>query len=96
MVESRDELIKEIAKETELDRMGEDVGEDEVGNDGGDVATPPIPTPHAATPEEIIMEEGLVEMVPEQEAHVAHEVILANAEPEMLQPPSLPHAHEGL
>jgi hypothetical protein len=33
-----------------------------------------------------IIEEGPVEMVPEQEAPVAHEVILANAEPEMPQP----------
>jgi hypothetical protein len=29
------------------------------------------------------LEEGPVEMVPEQEAHVAHEVILADAKPKM-------------
>jgi hypothetical protein len=45
--------------------------------------------PPAATPEEIIEEEAPVEMVPEQEALVAHEVILADAEP-------LQHDHEGL
>jgi hypothetical protein len=32
------------------------------------------------------MEENLVEMVPNQEAPVSHEVILANDEPEMPQP----------
>jgi hypothetical protein len=37
-------------------------------------------------PEEIIKEEAPVEMVPEQEAHVAHEVILVDAEPEPPQP----------
>jgi hypothetical protein len=66
MVESRDELIMEIAKETGLNRMGEDVEdeeEDEDADDGGDVVTPPVPTPPAAVLEEIIKEEGLVEMV---------------------------------
>jgi hypothetical protein len=38
--------------------------------------------PPATAPEEII-EEGLVEMVTEQEAPVVHEVIFADAEPEM-------------
>jgi hypothetical protein len=37
-------------------------------------------------PEEIIEEEALVEMVPKQEAPMAHEVILADAEPEPPQP----------
>jgi hypothetical protein len=46
---------------------------------------PLAPAPPAAiVPEEIVMEEDPVEMVLEQEAPVAHEVILANAEPEML------------
>jgi hypothetical protein len=48
--------------------------------------TTPAPAPHAAAPEEIIEEEDPVEMVPEQEAPVAHEVILAYAEPKLLQP----------
>jgi hypothetical protein len=46
----------------------------------------PCSAPPTAAPEEIIMEEGLVEMVPKHEAPVAHEVILADAEPQMLQP----------
>jgi hypothetical protein len=40
--------------------------------------------PVAVTPEEIVVEEDPVDMVPEQEAPVAHEVILADVEPEML------------
>jgi hypothetical protein len=46
---------------------------------------PPIPAPLAAAHEEMD-KEGLEEMVLEQEALVAHEVILADDEPEMLQP----------
>jgi hypothetical protein len=41
MVESRDELIMDIAREIGLDRMGEDEddeGEEEHANDGGDAA----------------------------------------------------------
>jgi hypothetical protein len=73
MVKSHDELIMEIAKETKLDCMGEDSldeEEDEDADGRGDAAAPPVPAPPAATPEEIIM---------------VHEVILADAEPEMLQ-----------
>jgi hypothetical protein len=82
MVESRDELLMEIARETGLDRMGE---EEEDANDEGDAATPPAvvpppPVPPAATPEEID-KEGPVEVIPEQEAPVLHEVILSDAEP---------------
>jgi hypothetical protein len=86
MVESRDELIMDIAKETGLDRMGEDAEdeeEDEDADNGGDASAPPVLVPPAATPEEIVEEEGHVKMVPEQEAPVAHEIILADAEPEM-------------
>jgi hypothetical protein len=83
MVESRDELIMEIAKETRLDHMGEDA-EDEEGYENadniGDAAAPP-----AAATMGIIMEEDPIDMVPEQEAHVAHEVILVDAELEMPQ-----------
>jgi hypothetical protein len=63
MVESRDELIMEIAKDTGLDRMGEDVeddNEDEDDNDGGDATAPPA----ATAPKEIIEEEHPMEMVP--------------------------------
>jgi hypothetical protein len=89
IVESLDELIMEIAKETGLDHMGEDAEdkeEDEDADDEGEVSAPPAPTPPAAAPEEIIMEEGPMEMVYEHEAHVVHEVTLADAEPEMLHP----------
>jgi hypothetical protein len=95
MVESHDELITEITKEIGLDRMGEDAeAEDEDDDDRGDTATtpvavvrPPAPTPPVATtPEEIIVEEDPIEMVPKQEALVAHVVILVNEKPEMSQP----------
>jgi hypothetical protein len=48
---------------------------------------PPSPTPPAAAPEEIVVdEEDPVETVPEQEAPVADEVILVDVEPELPQP----------
>jgi hypothetical protein len=87
MVESHDELIMETAKETGLDRMGEDAEDEEEDEDadaGEDATTPPIPVPPTAAPEEVGKEEDPVEMVPEQEAPMAHEVILADAEPAML------------
>jgi hypothetical protein len=92
MVESHDELLMEIARETRLDRMGEDAEdeeEDEDANDGGDATAPPaaVPpplAPPAAAPDRI-NDEGPVEVIPEQEAPVPHEVILADAEPEMPQ-----------
>jgi hypothetical protein len=89
MIESPDELIMEIAKETRLDHMGEDAEyeeEDEDADDKGDAATPPIHAPHATAPEEMVEEEGPVGLVPEQEAPMVHEVILADAEPKMPQP----------
>jgi hypothetical protein len=75
MVESRDELILEITKKTGLDRMGEDADdeeEDEDVDDRGDATAPPVPTPPATAPKEIVEEECPIEMVPEQEAPVAH------------------------
>jgi hypothetical protein len=92
MVESRKELLMEIARETGLDCMGEDAEdeeEDEDAEDGGDAtappaAAPPPATPPVATPEEV-NDEGPVEMIPEREAPVSHEVVLADAEPEMPQ-----------
>jgi hypothetical protein len=45
MVESRDELLMEIARETGLESMGEDEEEEEDTNDGEDAAAPPPPTP---------------------------------------------------
>jgi hypothetical protein len=89
MVESHDELLMKIAREMGLDHMGEDEDEDEEeedANNGGDAATPPAiapppPAPPSAVPEEID-EEGPVEAIPEQEAPMPHEVIMAEAEPE--------------
>jgi hypothetical protein len=77
----------EIARETGLDRMGEDEDDQEDGDNGGDAtapptAAPPPPVPPAAMPEEI-NEEGLVEAIPEQEALMLHEVILADSEPKV-------------
>jgi hypothetical protein len=89
MVECRDELLMEIAREMGLDLMGEDEDYEEDANDGGDATTPPAiapppPTPPAVMPEEID-EEGHVEAIPEEEASMSHEVILVDAEPEMPQ-----------
>jgi hypothetical protein len=67
MVESRDDHIMEIARETGLDRMGEDTEdeeEDEDADDEGDATAPPVPVPPTAALEEID-DEGPVEMVPE-------------------------------
>jgi hypothetical protein len=89
MVKSHDELIMEITKETRLDHMGEDVEdeeEDEDANDGGDGTARPALAPPSAAPEEIVMEEGPLEMVPEQEALVMHEVIFTDAKPKIPQP----------
>jgi hypothetical protein len=88
MVECCNELLMENARETGHDRMGEDTEveeEDEDADNGEDATTPPVLVPLVATLEEID-NEGPVEMIPEQEALVPHEVILADAEPEMLQP----------
>jgi hypothetical protein len=88
MVKSRDELLMEIARDTRLDRSGEDEDEEEeeeeedVG-DGGDAAAPPPSVPPAAVLEEVD-EEGPMEAIPEQEAPMPHEVILADAELEVL------------
>jgi hypothetical protein len=95
MVTSHDELIMEFTEGTGLDRMGEgadDEEEDEDANDGEDATSPPVPAPPAATPQGVVEEQDPVEMVPEQEAPVAHEVILADAKPKMLQP----HLYQAL
>jgi hypothetical protein len=92
MVKSRNELLMEITREMGLDRMGEDENDEEDeedADDGGDAAAPPMaapppPVPPAAVPEEID-EEGPMEVIPEQEASMPHEVVLANAEPKMPQ-----------
>jgi hypothetical protein len=83
MVESHDKLIMEITNEIGLNLMGEDVKDDEYDDDGGDATAPPaivpspVPMPPAAAHEAtVIEEEDPMEMVLEQEAPVAHEVIL--------------------
>jgi hypothetical protein len=71
MVESHDELLMEIARETGLDYMGEDVEdeeEDEDVDDGGDAASPPVAAPPPLVPPatalEEIDDEDPVEMIP--------------------------------
>jgi hypothetical protein len=88
MIQSRDELIMEMVEEYGLNHVREnDDNEDEDDDDEGNAIAPPAPAPvPAAMPEEIVEEEAPVEMVPEQEAPMAHEVILADAEPEPPQP----------
>jgi hypothetical protein len=82
MVESHDELLMEIARETGLDHMGEDEDEKKEEEDAAtpSAAAPPPPAPPAAVPEEI-NKEGSMEAIPKQEAPMPHEVILADAEP---------------
>jgi hypothetical protein len=86
MIQSCDELIMEMAEEYGLNRMGEnDEEENEDDDDEGNGVTPPAHV-LATVPEGIIEEEASTEMVPKQEAPVAHEVILADAELEPSQP----------
>jgi hypothetical protein len=60
MIQSRDELIMEMAEEYGLNRMGEnDDDEDEDDNDEGNTIASPAPAP-AAVPVEIIEEEASV------------------------------------
>jgi hypothetical protein len=88
MVESRDELLMEIAREIGLDRMGEDEEEEEEekedADNGRDAAVPPAAAPPplappAAVPEEI-NEEGPMEAILEQGVLMPHEVIMVEAE----------------
>jgi hypothetical protein len=90
MVESRDELLMETARETGLDHMDEaEEGEEEQTSDEGDVAAPPAaapppPVPPAVVPEEI-HEEGPMEAIPEQEDLMPHEVTMTEVESETPQ-----------
>jgi hypothetical protein len=66
MIQSRDELILEMAEEYGLKRMGEnDDDEDKDDSDEGNAITPPAPAP-AAVPEEIGEEEDLMENGPQE------------------------------
>jgi hypothetical protein len=72
----------EMAKEYGLNRMGENDNDgDEDDDDEGNIVVPPALAP-AVVPEDIVEEEAPVEMILEQDAPVAHEVTLADAEPE--------------
>jgi chromosome segregation ATPase len=66
MIQSRDELILEMAKEYGLNHMGEnDEEEDEDDDDEGNVIAPPAPVP-VVMPEEIVEEEDPVENGPHE------------------------------
>jgi hypothetical protein len=82
----------EIARETGLDRMGEDEDEEEEeedADDRGDAAAPPATAPPPSAPPAVVPEEinedGPMEAILEQEAPMPHEVIMAEAEPEVPQ-----------
>jgi hypothetical protein len=64
MIQSRDELIMEMAEEYGLNRMGEN-DDDEDDDDEGNAISPPAPT-HAAMTEEIVKEEAPVENGPQE------------------------------
>jgi hypothetical protein len=64
IIQSRDELILEMAKQYGLNCMGEnDKDEEEDDDDKGNTVAPPAPAP-AAVPEEIVEEEDPVENGP--------------------------------
>jgi vacuolar-type H+-ATPase subunit I/STV1 len=70
MIQSCDELIMEAAEEYGLNHMGENDDDADEDDEGNTVA--PLAPALVAMPEEIIKEEAPVEMVPKQEAPVAH------------------------
>jgi hypothetical protein len=87
MIKSRDELLMQMVKEYGLNCIGENNDdEDEDDDDEGNTVAPPAPGPPAVVPEEIVEEEAPMEMVPEEDAPMAHEVVLADAVPELPQP----------
>jgi hypothetical protein len=66
MIQSRDELVLEMAEEYGLNRMGEiDDDEDQNNDDEGNVVAPPAPVP-TAVPEEIVKEEDPMENGPQE------------------------------
>jgi hypothetical protein len=66
MIQSRDELILEMAEEYGLNRMGENNDdEDENDDDEGNAIAPLAPTA-ATVPEEIVKEEDPVENCPQE------------------------------
>jgi hypothetical protein len=98
MVESRDELLMEIAREMGLDCMGEDEEEEEeedTDNEGDatapPAAAPPPPSPPTVIPEEI-NEEGPREAIPEQEDLMPHEVATTELSQRYLSSVSIMHS----
>jgi hypothetical protein len=90
MVESRDELLLEITRETGLDHMGEgEEEEEEDTDDGGDAAAPPVVAPPPRRPLLSCLKRstkrGPMEAIPEQEVLTPHDVVLAEAEPDIPQ-----------
>jgi hypothetical protein len=63
--------------------------EEEDADDGGDATAPPAAAPPTPAPPAVVLEEideeGPVEAIPEQEAPIPHEVVLADAKPEVPQ-----------
>jgi hypothetical protein len=64
MIQSRDELILEMAEECRLNHMGEN-DDDEDDDDEGNTVAPPAPAP-TVVPEEIVEEEAPVENGPQE------------------------------
>jgi hypothetical protein len=86
MVESRNELISEIVDKYGYNRNDEDADDEDDDNEGN-AAAPPAAAPPAGVPEVItVNKEDPMEMVPEQEAHEVHEVILVDVEPVLPHP----------
>jgi hypothetical protein len=89
MVESHDELLMEIARETGLDRMDQGEGGEEETDNEGDVTAPPAAAPPPLAPPAVvpkeIHEEGPMETIPEQEDLMPHEVATAEVESETPQ-----------
>jgi hypothetical protein len=92
MVKSRGELLVQIARETGPDHLGEDEDdeeEEEDADDGEDAVTPPATAPPSPVPPDAALEdidkEGPMEVIPEQEVPMPHEVVLADAELKMSQ-----------
>jgi hypothetical protein len=93
MIQSRDDLIMEMAEEYELNHMEENDDDDDEGNAVAPLAPVPAAMLENSTTWKRMMTMMMketpshpVEMVPKQEATVAHEIILADAEPEPQQP----------
>jgi hypothetical protein len=81
-IQSRNELIEEMAAEMGLDRMGEDYDDDENGATEDTAAAAPA----AAAPKVAVKEEDPEMLILEWESPEALEIILLDKEPKPLQP----------